>query len=81
MIEDVVEGVFRVLGRFFGRIFIEIIFELLIKGPGYVIVKIFTKKSPDPDGTWVAVSGIIFWVIVGFGIYFIKTNIGEEAHA
>ena len=48
MIEDVVGGIFRVLGRFVGQIFIDIVFEILLKGPGYFIGRMFTKGDPDP---------------------------------
>ena len=69
MIEDVVEGIFKVLGRFLGYLFLEIIFELLVKGPGYFIAKIFTKNPPDLDGFIVIVVGILFWSIIGFCVY------------
>lgn len=76
MIEDVVEGIFKILARFMGQIFIEIIFELLLKGPGYFISKQFTKRDPDPDGFIVIITGIIFWVVVGVSVYSIYSNIG-----
>lgn len=73
MIEDVVEGVFRILGRFIGQVFIEIILELLIKGPGYFIARTF--KKCDPDGVIVVVTGILFWVVVSLGVYSIYSSI------
>ena len=79
MIEDVVEGIFRVVGRFIGQIFIEIVFELLIKGPGYFISKVFTKHDPNPDGFVVVITGILFWVVVGFGFYSIYSSGGSNA--
>jgi hypothetical protein len=81
MIEDVVEGIFRVLGRFIGQIFIEIIFEILLKGPGYFISKQFTKANPDPDGFIVVITGIVFWVVLGFGGYSIYSSISGGGNA
>ncbi|MBV1871960.1 MAG: hypothetical protein KUG83_05385 [Gammaproteobacteria bacterium] len=81
MIEDIVGGIFRVLGRFVSQIFIEIIFDILLKGPGYFIGRIFTKGEPDPDGFIVVTTGIVFWVVLGFGVFSIYSNIGESGNA
>jgi len=81
MIEDAVGGVFKVLARFIGRFFIEIIFELLLKGPGYLICKQFTKSELDPDGFLVIFTGFVFWVIVGFSIYGIYSSMGAGGNA
>ena len=47
----------------------EIIVELLIKGPGYLIVRIWhSNKEADPDGCLVTLIGLAFWgVIIGSG--------------
>ena len=76
MIEDVAGGIFRVVGRFIGRILVETVFELFLKGPGYFSGKLFSKGNPDPDGFIVLITGIIFWVAVGFGAYSIYSNLG-----
>lgn len=81
MIEDVVGGIFRVLGRFVGQIFIDIVFEILLKGPGYFIGRRFTQGDPDPDGFIVVTTGILFWVVLGFGVYSIYSNIGGIGNA
>ena len=81
MIEDVVEGIFRALGRFIGQMFLEVIFEVLLKGPGYFLSKLFTKDNPDPDGFVVIITGIVFWFVVGFGVYSIYSNIGGGGSA
>ncbi len=54
-----------------GRIFMELILEILIKGPGYLIVKIFTKKNINPDSFLVIVIGLIVWVIFGYGVFLV----------
>ena len=75
MIEDVAGGISRVLSRFVGQIFIDIVFEILLKGPGYFIGRMFTKGDPDPDGFIVVTTGILFWVALGFGVFSIYSNI------
>ena len=69
MIEDVVEGIFKIVGRFIVQIFLEIVFEILIKGPGYFISRLLTKHDPNPDGFAVVIAGILFWVVIGFGFH------------
>lgn len=55
--EDLVEAILR--GIF------EIVIEVLIKGPGYLILKLFGSRSQtDPDGCLVFAVGCLFWLIV-----------------
>lgn len=61
---ELLGGIFKLIGRIFG----EIIFEILLKGVGYLICRIFYKRV-DPDGIVVALVGFIFWGILGLGIY------------
>lgn len=65
-------GIFRVVGR----VLFEIVFELLVRGAGYVICRIFSPAI-DPDGWQVAVVGIIFWVLLGGVGYFVYTHGAE----
>tara|TARA_R110000751_G_scaffold46081_1_gene104019 strand:- start:489 stop:734 length:246 start_codon:yes stop_codon:yes gene_type:complete len=81
VIEDIVGGIFKILGRFIGQIFIEVIFELLLKGPGYFISKQFTKRDPDPDGFAVVLSGFVFWLIIGATAYGVYSNFGGGGNA
>lgn len=74
MIEDVIEGFFRVMGRFVGQFFIEVVFEIIIKGPGYFIVKLFIKGEPNPDGAAVVITGVLFWLVLGCGAYSLYSN-------
>jgi len=46
-------------------VLVDIVFELLIKGSGYGICRIFTKKV-DPDGVAAIITGIGFWAVIGF---------------
>ncbi|MEL7447911.1 MAG: hypothetical protein AAFN78_01810 [Pseudomonadota bacterium] len=67
MLDDLAEGLFRLLGR----LFVEVVVELLIKGPGYLIVRAFSKGSVDPDGWKAVIVGLLFWLLVGFAVYFV----------
>lgn len=69
---EVLGGVFR----FVGNVFLEVVLEFLIRGPGYLLCKPF-KKDVDPDGGLAAFVGIIFWVVVGVGAWFIYQEASE----
>lgn len=57
--------------RFIGRLLLEIVFEFLIKGVGYLLCRPFSRKKLDPDSASVAVVGLAFWAVVGIGVYFL----------
>jgi len=63
---ELLGGVFK----FIGRLFIEVVIELIIKGSGYLICRMFSKNV-DPDGVLVILVGLIFIGMVGWGIYFV----------
>ena len=50
--------------------FLEVILEIVIRGPGYLICRIF-RKDVDPDGGWVATAGFAFWLVLLCGVYFL----------
>jgi hypothetical protein len=72
MIADIVGEVVGGVLRFLGRIVLEVVFELLVKGTGSAICQPFIKKKLDPDGWLVVVVGLSFWGAVGIGLYAIK---------
>ncbi len=74
MIEDVFEGMFRVIGRLIGYFVIEIVFEILLKGTGYFITRLFTKNNPNPEGLLVVFVGAVFWIIIFTLAYSIHIN-------
>ena len=70
--EDVVVGIFKFIGRAIGQIFIELILELLIKGPGYLIIKYFSKSNEkESTENKLVIAGIIFWCFVGGCVYLV----------
>ena len=57
-------------GNAVGEIFVELVFEIMIKGSGYILLRLFRPKS-DPGEGACAIVGIIFWILVGTAAYFI----------
>jgi len=57
---EIVGGLFRFVVHFF----VEIVLEVLIKGPGYIICRQFSKNV-NPDGLAVVFVGFIFWAAIG----------------
>ncbi len=54
--------------RFVAQIIVEFVLEILVKGPGYLIGRLF-RKDLDPDGPIVVVVGLGFWIIVLVSIF------------
>ncbi|MEE2730695.1 MAG: hypothetical protein VYA55_07710 [Pseudomonadota bacterium] len=63
--------------RLIGNIIVEVIFELLVKGLGYLVCRIFFR-SVDPDSSLVVVVGLSAWVIVLFSAYFLYGYVVEQ---
>jgi len=68
MIGDIIGEVAGGALKFIGRLFLEIVFEFLIKGAGYILCSPFSRKKLNPDGGLVVIVGMVFWVAVGVGI-------------
>lgn len=47
--------------RFVGQVLIDVVAELIVKGPGYLICRLF-RRDVDPNGMRVAVVSILFWI-------------------
>lgn len=62
---ELLGGVLRAIGS----TIVEIVLEIAVRGPGYLICRQF-KSDIDPEGGWVVVVGVMFWVILGVIGYF-----------
>jgi len=62
------------LFRFLGHVIVDVIFELLIKGVGYGICRMFSKNV-NPDGAVVIMTGIGFWMVAGIISFVMYTGI------
>lgn len=69
MIGDVVGELAGSVLKFTGRVLLEVVFEFLIKGTGYVLCCPFSRNKPNPDGWLVVAVGLTFWTAIGIGIY------------
>lgn len=81
MIEDVISGAVKAIGRAGFHILFDIIIEEMIKAPGYFICKRLSSSSPNPDGFLVIITGLLFWVVLGFSGYMIYQNISAAGNA
>lgn len=73
---ELLGGVLRVIGN----IVLEIVLEILIRGPGYLLCRIF-KKDVNPEGGWVTVVGLAFWIFVSVGGFYTYSYFSEAMAA
>ena len=67
MPESIVGEGFASVFKLIFRFIIEIVFEILIKGLGYLICRVFNRRI-DPNGIIVVIVGIVIWaLIIWFG--------------
>ncbi len=52
------------LGEIAGHLLIEVVLEFLIKGPGFLIARLF-KPDIDPESRWSIALGLAFWAVLG----------------
>lgn len=64
--EEIAEGVVKYVARFILHVLIEVVLELLIKGPGYLIAKTISKSTrAELSENEVIIFGVLFWCLVG----------------
>jgi len=56
--------------RVVGRLILEVVAEILVRGPGCLLCKPF-KKNVDPDGVLVVLVGFAFWTAVAVSAWLI----------
>ena len=69
---DLAAGLFEILGRLFFQFFVEIILEIVIKGPGYLIARYLLFRDEtflEGSETGITLIGISFWLIIGLSAY------------
>ncbi len=72
----IAEGTVRGTIRFFTYILIDIAIDTLIRGPGYLIMKWAFKTSADSDSFRVLIVGMLFWGLIGIGVYSLNHHLG-----
>ena len=78
---DIAAGLLEFTWRLVIEIFVQIILELLIKGPGYLILRyVFLKDDAniDEDEALVLFLGVLFWLTLGFLGYFIYSHFSHN---
>lgn len=70
---EVLGGLFRVIGN----IAAEIIFEILVKGLGYLLCKPFSKNL-NSDGSLVIFVGLCAWVFIAIVCYLGYSFVSEQ---
>lgn len=55
-------------------ILIIVFFEVLFRGPGYLLVKLFKQSKPEVNGFLVISVSLLFWFIVSFAAYGVYVN-------
>ncbi|WP_241292412.1 hypothetical protein [Microbulbifer celer] len=76
--EEIVGGVFRVLGRFIFEIIFTTAAEVMFQIPGQLLCKPFTKQGQEPSGFWVVFVSVIFWILVvalGYFAYQVASSV------
>ena len=64
---EIASGLFELIGRFIGHIFLDVFFEIVIQGTGYLIVRyvfFLNQREVDPDGLLATITGLLFWVSI-----------------
>ena len=56
--------------RFVGSLLVEVLLEILIRGPGYWLCRLL-KKDVSPDGVAVVLVGILFWICLLTSAWFL----------
>jgi hypothetical protein len=74
-VEEILAATGRLILRFLGYVIVQLVLEFAVKGPGYVVVRIFkNKEDVDPGGRGVLACGLLFWLAVTLGIVCVVTS-------
>jgi len=71
---DIAAGLFEIIVR----LIVEVLLEIIVKGPGYVLVRISKGKEAEPDGALVITLGVTFWLLIGLGAFFVYLIMSGE---
>lgn len=76
-IDELAGSFLRIVLRFIGEFLLEVVLGIVIKGPGYLILKTVIRKEPGLEEWDVLVVGVLFWVVFGGVGYFISSGLGS----
>jgi hypothetical protein len=64
MIGDLLGGLLRIVGD----VLSDVVFEIGIRGTGYLICRLFNVPF-NTDGNLVVIVGLVFWLLVGYAAF------------
>jgi hypothetical protein len=64
MIGDLLGGLLRIVGG----VLSDVVFEIGIRGTGYLICRLFNVPF-NTDGNLVVIVGLVFWLLVGYAAF------------
>lgn len=67
-VEELAAGLLSAVLRVIGAIFVDVVLEIVIRGPGYLICRAFNKNI-DADGALVMGVGLAFWIVLAIAGY------------
>lgn len=66
-VEELASGLLRIIGRFIAYMLIDLVLEILVKGLGYIIIRVLSfskEKEINPDDFKVVLAGVVFWALI-----------------
>ena len=70
--EEVALGIIKIIGRILFFVFVELSLDILLKGPGHLIVKLFSRnKEKEPTENQSLIVGIIFWALISVIVFLV----------
>lgn len=67
-VEELAAGLLSAVLRVIGAILSDVVLEIIIRGPGYLICRAFDKNI-DADSVLVVVIGFAFWIVLAIAGY------------
>jgi hypothetical protein len=69
---DIAGSILGGILRIVAEIFVNVVLEILIKGPGHIILKrvvLRHREDVDSDSILVVLTGALFWLVIGGTAY------------
>lgn len=78
MLDEVGKEVLGGLFRFLGRMLLEVVLEAILRGPGYLLCRLF-RKDVDPESGLVVVVGLSFWLCAALGAWYLYGELSTSS--
>ncbi len=77
---DLAAGLLGFVGRMLGQFVVELLLEIVVKGPGYLLARSLRRRETDridPDGWLAVLLGIVFWGVIGLAVYLVVSGLDQ----